>query len=256
MTTPSYTAALLGALIVVVAMMVGLNRAPAAAQADNPKFAEKLKEIDAVAGRGPFKPDWQSLEAFQVPQWYQDGKFGIFIHWGAYSVPAFGSEWYPRNMYQQGSPEFKHHVDTYGPQSRFGYKDFIPLFKAEKFAPRQWARLFRDAGAKFVVPVAEHHDGFPMYDYTFTEWSAAKMGPGRDVINELAQAVGEERLVFGTSSHRAEHWWFFAPLCREAHNPRSNGRVSRHYCDCAPCRCSKPKLNSFFEQFAQGFPRQ
>ena len=83
------------------------------------------------------------------------------------------------------------------------------MFKAGKFDPRQWARLFRDAGAKFVVPVAEHHDGFPMYDYTFTEWSAAKTGPKRDVIGELAKAVREERLVFGSSSHRAEHWWFF-----------------------------------------------
>jgi alpha-L-fucosidase len=209
-TTASYTPALLGgALILAVAMMVGPKWAAAKEQADNPEFVAKLKEIDEVASRGPFKPDWHSLESFQVPQWYLDGKFGIFIHWGVYCVPAFGNEWYPRNMYQQDSPEFKHHVETYGPQSRFGYKDFVPMFKAEKFGPRQWARLFREAGAKFVVPVAEHHDGFPMYDYSFTEWSAAKMGPRRDVINELAQAVSAERLVFGASSHRAEHWWFF-----------------------------------------------
>jgi len=150
-TTSRYTAALLAALILPMAMTVGPTSAPTSAQADNRKFAAKLKEIDDVANRGPFNPNWKSLETFQAPQWYVDGKFGIFIHWGVYCVPAFGNEWYPRNMYQPGSPEFKHHVETYGPQLRFGYKDFIPKFKAEKFDARQWASLFRDAGAKFVV---------------------------------------------------------------------------------------------------------
>jgi alpha-L-fucosidase len=177
--------------------------------AADPRFEAYLKQIDEVVNRGPFKPDWKSLENFQVPAWYIDGKFGIFIHWGAYSVPAFGNEWYPRNMYVSSSKEFKHHVETYGPQSRFGYKDFLPLFRAEKFDAGAWAQLFRQSGAKYVVPVAEHHDGFPMYDYDFTEWSAVKMGPKRDVVGELARAVREEGLVFGASSHRVEHWWFF-----------------------------------------------
>ena len=158
---------------------------------------------------GPFQPTWASLEQYTVPDWYLDGKFGIFIHWGLYAVPAFGNEWYPRNMYQQGSKEFEHHVATCGPQTTFGYKDFIPLFTAEKFDPDQWANLFRRAGAKFVVPVAEHHDGFAMYDCGLSEWCAAKMGPKRDLVGELAAAVRRQWLVFGLSSHRAEHWWFF-----------------------------------------------
>jgi alpha-L-fucosidase len=160
------------------------------------------------APEGPFRPDWGSLKTWRVPDWYLDGKFGIFIHWGAYSVPAFGSEWYPRNMYVQGSAEFKHHVATFGPQAKFGYKDFLPRFKAEKYDPKAWAALFRKAGAKFVVPVAEHHDGFPMYDSALTAWCAGKMGPKRDLIGDLAAAVRGEGLVFGVSSHRAEHWWF------------------------------------------------
>jgi alpha-L-fucosidase len=123
-------------------------------------------------------------------------------------VPAFGNEWYPRNMYRQGTPEFAHHVATYGPQKEFGYKDFIPWFTAAQFDPAEWARLFRDAGARFVVPVAEHHDGFAMYDCAFSRWTAAKMGPKRDIVGELAQAVRREGIVFGLSSHRAEHWWF------------------------------------------------
>jgi alpha-L-fucosidase len=170
-----------------------------------------LSTAGAPQGRsaeGPFRPDWESLKTHRVPDWYLDGKFGIFIHWGIYSVPAFGSEWYPRQMYLEGSDEFKHHIATYGPQSRFGYKDFIPLFKAEKYDPHAWAALFKKAGAKFVVPVAEHHDGFPMYTSALTAWCAGKMGPKRDLIGDLAAAVRAEGLVFGVSSHRAEHWWF------------------------------------------------
>ena len=158
---------------------------------------------------GPFKPTWESLENFQVPQWYIDGKFGIFIHWGVYSVPAFGNEWYPRNMYKQGTREFEHHIKTYGPQKDFGYKDFIPMFTAENFDADRWADLFLKSGAKFVVPVAEHHDGFAMYDCSYTKWNAVKMGPKRDIIGELANAVRKRYLVFGISYHRAEHWWFF-----------------------------------------------
>ena len=165
--------------------------------------------IRAVAASGPFQPDWESLKACQVPQWYQDAKFGIFIHWGVYAVPAFESEWYPRNMYVQGSTAFAHHLATYGPQDRFGYKDFIPQFGAEHFDPDAWAQLFAEAGAKFVMPVAEHHDGFALYDTDLSEWSSVKMGPKRDILGELAAAFRRKELFFTASSHRAEHWWFF-----------------------------------------------
>ena len=111
-------------------------------------------------------------------------------------------------MYRQGSEEYKHHIATYGPQDKFGYKDFIPMFKAEHFDPAAWARLFKEAGAKYVVPVAEHHDGFAMYDSGLSDWTAAKMGPHRDVIGELAKAVRAEGLHFGASSHRVEHNFF------------------------------------------------
>ena len=156
-----------------------------------------------------FEPSWESLQHYSVPEWYQDAKFGIFIHWGVYAVPAFNNEWYPRNMYQQGSAEWEHHVRTYGPQTEFGYKDFIPYFTAAKFDPDAWARLFKEAGAKYVIPVAEHHDGFAMYDCSFGEWTATKMGPRRDVLGELASAIRKHGMVFGLSSHRAEHYWFF-----------------------------------------------
>ena len=167
-----------------------------------------ISDIQAVADSGPFLPEWESLKGFRVPAWYEDGKFGIFIHWGVYAVPAFANEWYPRNMYDPASNEFKHHVATYGTHTEFGYKDFIPMFKAERYDPAEWAALFKAAGAKFVVPVAEHHDGFAMYDSAFSEWCAAKMGPRRDLIGDLANATRDAGMVFRASSHRAERWWF------------------------------------------------
>lgn len=170
--------------------------------------AALLKEVDRVNEQGPLSPNWESLQKYEVPEWYRDAKFGIFIHWGVYSVPAFGSEWYPRGMYQTGSAEYKHHFATYGSQDKFGYKDFIPMFKAERFNPGAWAELFKRAGAKYVVPVAEHHDGFAMYDSGLSDWTAAKMGPHRDIIGDLAKALRAEGLHFGVSSHRVEHNFF------------------------------------------------
>ncbi|MEO5684621.1 MAG: alpha-L-fucosidase [Chitinophagaceae bacterium] len=155
-----------------------------------------------------YQANWDSLKNYHTPDWFRDAKFGIFIHWGVYSVPGFVNEWYPRNMYQQGSPENKHQEATYGDISKFGYKDFIPMFKAEAFDPVKWVDLFKKAGARYVVPVAEHHDGFAMYKTTLSKWNAVEMGPHRNIIGELAAEIKKQGLVFGLSSHRIEHWWF------------------------------------------------
>lgn len=173
------------------------------------KKAEYLQEIDKVIAQGPYSDTWESLCEHPIPEWYKNDKFGIFIHWGVYSVPAFGNEWYPRNMYLEGSPEYNHHIETYGKQKDFGYKDFIPMFKAENYDPQKWAALIEESGAKFVVPVAEHHDGFQMYDSDLSIYNAANMGPKRNVVGELKEAVEQRDIKFCASSHRAEHWWFF-----------------------------------------------
>jgi len=167
-----------------------------------------LTTVERESKEGPFQPDWQSLANYQAPDWYRDAKFGIFIHWGLYSVPAYGNEWYPREMYLEGSSINKHHVATYGLLTQFGYKDFIPMFKAEHFDPQAWAKLFKDSGARYVVPVFEHHDGFAMYDSDLSDWTAKKMGPHRDLAGEIAMAVRAEGLHLGASSHRIEHDWF------------------------------------------------
>lgn len=172
---------------------------------DRVKYLEKIEE---TIKNGRFKDTWESLSQYETPAWFRDAKFGIFIHWGVYSVPAFGNEWYPRSMYIKGTREYEHHIKTYGPHSQFGYKDFIPMFRAEKFDANKWAELFAAAGAKYVVPVAEHHDGFQMYKSELSHWNAAEMGPCRDILGELKLACEAKGLNICASSHRVEHWFF------------------------------------------------
>lgn len=167
-----------------------------------------LEQIDSVIENGKYKDNWQSLSNHKTPEWFMDGKFGIFIHWGIYSVPAYGNEWYSRAMYDINEREFGHHVITYGNQNKFGYKDFIPMFKAEKFNADEWINLFKKSGAKYVMPVAEHHDGFAMYETVFNRWNAKDMGPCKDIVGELKNACDKNGLVFCASSHRAEHYFF------------------------------------------------
>ncbi len=170
--------------------------------------ATELARVDSVIAAGRFQDSWESLRGYRPARWFGESKFGIFLHWGVYSVPAFVSEWYSRNMYRSGTAEFEHHVATYGPQAEFGYKDFIPEFHMRDFDPGQWAALFRRAGAQYVVPVAEHHDGFALYRSDRTRWNASRMGPQRDVFGDLGEAVRAASMTFGASSHRAEHWFF------------------------------------------------
>lgn len=155
-----------------------------------------------------FEPNWQSLKQFQIPEWYKNAKFGIFVHWGIYSVPAFDNEWYSRNMYLEGDVAYEYHRKTFGDQSEFGYKDFIPMLTFENFDADEWAQLFKQAGARYIIPVAEHHDGFMFYDSELSRWTSTKMGPKRDLVGDLQRAVIDAGMQFGVSNHRAEHWWF------------------------------------------------
>ena len=171
---------------------------------------EYLTKIEEVIAKGPYKDTWESLCNYPTPKWYADAKFGIFIHWGVYSVPAFVNEWYPRNMYVKGTPEYEYHIKTYGEHKNFGYKDFIPMFKGEKFDPAAWMKLFKEAGAKYVMPVAEHHDGFKLYKSELSKWNSTEMGPCRDVVGELKSEADKLGIKLCCSNHRAEHFWFFA----------------------------------------------
>ena len=178
---------------------------------------QKLEKAEKPNLSGRYKADFKSLEQYEIPLWYQDAKFGIFIHWGIFSVPAINDCWYGYWMYREKEdlPDFlrahpygatrPHHLKYYGPTDKFGYKDFLHLFKAEYFNANDWVTLFKKAGAKYVVPLAEFHDLFPMYDCSLTDWNAVKMGPKRDVVGEIRKATLANGLKFGVSSHRVFH---------------------------------------------------
>lgn len=169
---------------------------------------EYLEKIESVIASGPYRANWRSLSDHPTPEWYRRAKLGIFIHWGIYSVPAFGNEWYSRNMYNPTKREYAHHVATYGEQKNFGYKDFLPMFRGEHFDADAWVRLFKQAGARYVMPVSEHHDGFAMYDTAFNRWNAVNMGPCVDVMGRIKAACEAHGLHFCASNHRAEHYFF------------------------------------------------
>lgn len=138
-----------------------------------------------------FQETWESLATNErEPEWFKDAKFGIYFHWGVYSVPAFDNEWYPRWMYVPGRKDwggavYEHHQKTYGPLSEFNYHDFIPMFTATHFDAKEWADLFKKTGARFAGPVAQHHDGFAMWDSKINPWNAKAMGPKKDILGEL-----------------------------------------------------------------------
>jgi len=170
-----------------------------------------VAQIPAKLPPGPFQPTWESLkENYRVPQWFIGAKFGLFMHWGLYSVPAHHNEWYEKHMYSTGA-DGQWHVEHFGPPDKFGYKDFIPLFTCSNWNPEAWADLFKKSGAKFVVPTAEHHENFALWDSTVTPFNAMQMGPHRDLIGELCQAVRKQGLKFGVSNHGIENFQFINP---------------------------------------------
>jgi alpha-L-fucosidase len=176
--------------------------------------------IAAQTQKQAFQPTFESLEKVNpVPEWFKDAKFGIYFHWGVYSVPAFANEWYPRNMYIKGSAENKHHIETYGDPSQWPYNNFItgakdkqgnfvqfaPKLKSEggQFDPDEWAQLFADAGAKFAGPVAEHHDGFSMWASKVNPWNAKDLGPQLDLVGLLTDAIRKKNMRIILSMHHA-----------------------------------------------------
>ncbi len=161
--------------------------------------------------------EWNELTNYRTPEWMKNAKFGIYTHWGIYSVPAFGPNvsWYPYRMYQEGSAQYAYHCKHFGHPGRVGYKDLIPMFTGDKFDADEWAELFRKAGARFAGPVAEHHDGFSMWDSQLNEWNAAKMGPCRNVVGELEKAVRKQGMHYMTAFHHAENWKFYPHWVKE-----------------------------------------
>lgn len=157
---------------------------------------------------GPFKPAWTSLQQYQTPDWYKNAKFGIWAHWGPQCQPEYG-DWYARGMYQEGSDQYNYHLKRYGHPSRFGFKDVIHEWKAENWNPEELLRLYKEAGARYFVALANHHDNFDNYNSTYQPWNAVKMGPKKDLIGGWAKAARNHGLHFGVSVHAAHAWsWY------------------------------------------------
>ncbi len=166
---------------------------------------EYLEIIDNVIENGKFKDNWESLSQFKIPSWYRENRFGIFIHWGVYSVPAYFNEWYPRLMYIKGHPAAKYHEKHFG--RNFEYRHFIEKFKPDKFNADEWVTLFKNSGAKHIMPVGEHHDGIKMYGSEMNKWNMLNIN-SRDYMQELHDACDKHGIGFCISNHRAEHYWF------------------------------------------------
>ncbi|MGO9969022.1 MAG: alpha-L-fucosidase [Bryobacteraceae bacterium] len=172
------------------------------------RHSEAQAIIDVEIAKGPFQAAGDSLSAYTSPQWFHDAKFGIWSHWGPSSAIGAG-DWYARNMYIEGSRQYQYHLKTYGHPSQFGYKDTIPLWKAELFAPKFLARLYREAGAKYFVSMGVHCDNFDLWNSRNHRWNSTRMGPKRDIVGEWREAARTEGLRFGVSEHvwGSYNWW-------------------------------------------------
>jgi alpha-L-fucosidase len=162
-----------------------------------------------AAGKGPFKPDWESLAAgYQTPDWFRDAKLGIWSHWGPQCVPEFG-DWYGRQMYQQGNPVYAHHLKTYGHPADFGFMEFIPRWKAERWDPDALMKTYVKAGARYFMSMANHHDNLDMFDSRHHAWNTVRLGPKRDIVGTWEKVARAHGLKFGVSNHGAHawHWW-------------------------------------------------
>jgi alpha-L-fucosidase len=157
---------------------------------------------------GPFQPTRESLKKYEYPEWFRDAKLGMWAHWGPQAVPMFG-DWYARQMYIQGHKQYEDHLQHYGHPTKQGYKDIIPLWKAEKWDPDRLMALYKKAGAKYFVSMGVHHDNFDLWNSTHHGWNAVKMGPHRDVVGDWQKAAKKLGLRFGVSEHLgASFTWF------------------------------------------------
>ena len=171
-------------------------------------LAEDLIGNSAAIARGPFKPTWDSLKAYQTPDWFKDAKFGIWAHWGPQCQPERG-DWYARKMYIEGSEQYKFHVEKFGHPSKFGFKDVINEWKAEEWDPEAIVSLYKRAGAQYFFALANHHDNFDLYNSKYHKWNSVNIGPKKDIIGGWARAAKNNGLKFGVSVHAAHAWTWY-----------------------------------------------
>ncbi len=163
---------------------------------------------DVPVMSGPWQPTWQSLSAWQCPQWFKDAKFGIWAHWGPQCQAEYG-DWYARGMYEEGSGQYRHHVQTYGSPRDFGFKDIIHEWKAERWNPDSLVSLFKNVGARYFMTLGQHHDNFDLWDSPYQPWNSTAMGPGKDIVKGWSDACQRQDLPLGISMHGSHTWTWF-----------------------------------------------
>ena len=174
---------------------------------------------------GPFKPNWDSLtNGYRCPEWFRDAKFGIWAHWTAQCVPEQG-DWYARQMYLQGHPQYNHHVRAYGHPTRIGFMEIDNLWKADRWEPEKLIALYKRAGARYFFGLANHHDNFDAYDSKHHAWNSVNVGPKKDIVGTWARIARENGMRFGVSNHSAHAWhWFQTAYDYDAEGPLSGQR--------------------------------
>ncbi len=176
-------------------------------------YKVKVQETDEQMERGRFEPTWQSLAEYDVPEWFRDAKFGIWAHWGPQCVEASG-DWMARKLYQEGSYQYNYHVEHYGHPSEFGFKDVLPLFKAERWQPDSLVAYYKKIGAKYFFALGNHHDNYDLWDSKYQPWNSKNIGPKRDILDGWARAARENGLPFGISLHADHAWTWYEPAQR------------------------------------------
>jgi len=180
-----------------------------------------ISPIPGLSGDGPYSPTWDSLMQYEAPEWYRDAKFGIWCHWTPQCVPEAG-DWYARNMYMEGSDQYKYQLAQYGHPSRFGYKELCAQWTLLNWDPDQLISRFKKAGAKLFLTVANHHDGFDTWNSKHQPWNATAIGPHRNILGDWAIAARNQGLRFGVTVHQARNWWWF----QTAHGADRNGPMA------------------------------
>ena len=177
--------------------------------------------ISGLSGDGPYQANWDSLLGYDAPEWYRDAKFGIWAHWSPQCVPEDG-DWYARNMYEEGSPNYVYQNAHYGHPSEFGYKDLTAQWTLLNWEPEALIQRYKDAGARLFISLANHHDGFDAWGSKHQPWNAVNHGPHRDVVGEWAAAARKQGMRFGVTVHQARNWWWF----QTSHNADKKGPLA------------------------------
>lgn len=173
----------------------------------------KVSEQNEKMEQGEFQPNWQSLKKYKVPEWFKNAKFGIWAHWGPQCVEGSG-DWMARSLYLEGSREYKYHVEHYGHPSEVGFKDIIPLFKAENWNPDKLVALYKKIGAQYFFALGNHHDNMDLWDSKYQPWNSVNMGPKKDILAEWEKAARKYGLPFGISFHADHAWTWYEPSQR------------------------------------------